>query len=194
MSHDSASPASPVAEPAEHARLSPDHAPYLPRQDRAPRHWFRMTTRYRPRAPSIGSMPDIAAEPDNLTRTCSACAWSPNTLFARGEPAPQSRRSSRPVLSEAAFVTLASAAGNLRKDASHRLLQPTCSTSTREPLDSPASNALRRPRRGWKARLTPSLQLRPSFATVSFRRRAPYRNGAARRRRFRPARSSKLDL
>lgn len=73
----------------------------------------------------------------------------------------------RSVLPQAASATLAGDAGNLGKMPLHRFLQPTYSMSTREPLDSLAANALRRLRRGWRTRLTPSLQLRADLSTDS---------------------------
>jgi hypothetical protein len=102
-----------------------------------------------PRAPSIGWMPDIAAGPGSLA-FAFARARVPDTLVARGAPAPQSRRSGRPVLPGEAAAALRRRRLR-RKDVSPRLLQPIPNTSTQRTAGLPASFALRRSRRGWRS-------------------------------------------
>lgn len=123
-----------------------------------------------------------------LCARCSAHACSPSTFVVRIEPAPQSRE--RP--SRAIQRRLRPPRGRRRqrrKDASHRPLQPTYSTSTGATARFPPLERLATPSTQVEIRLTPSLQLqaglRHSLATMR-EGGAPHRSSAALCRRSRP--------
>jgi len=131
-------------------------------------------------------MPDIAAGPGYLTLAVQASVRSPSTFVARSAPAPQSRGAADPCYPTRPASPLR-APTTTREDTSHRLLQPTYSTSTHRTAWFPrftrlAASSAKVEGFGWR---------RPSsfsqLSTLSLSRRGvPDRTDPTLRRRFQP--------
>jgi hypothetical protein len=157
-----------------------------------PRRRFRATKRSRSRAPSIGSIPDIAAGPGSLARPVRSCVFTQHPCHPK-RSTPSSRRGGRSVLPAASSVTLA----GKRRACDKMPLTDFCNRpSTRAPWKPPYSlaetpcGALCA---GGVTRLTPLLQLRAGSRRSPWggepdpsERGAPYRTALPKRRRFRP--------
>jgi hypothetical protein len=117
-------------------RLSSGDADCPTCQDPARHHPVRGDAGHEPRAPSIGSILDLAAE-RRSSRSLLRFATSSSHPFARSvrfRPS-SSGTGRRSVLPRVSLVCLAAPLGGFAEDASHRLLQPTHDTSTRGSLD-----------------------------------------------------------